>query len=97
MECVRVVCCLYLGMKKFGLSLQPMIPPKRFDIFSLTGGCSEGLDVFNFSLITHTHAHAHVMSHNLSSSYLVCNTRIMAYVLCMYGHTYIWQEYGSTG
>ena len=28
------------------LSLQPMIPPKRFDIFPLTGGCSEGLDAF---------------------------------------------------
>ena len=32
------------------LSLQPMIPPKRFDIFLLTGGCSEGLDAFRFSL-----------------------------------------------
>ena len=29
------------------LSLQPMIPPKRFDIFSLTG-CSEGLDALRF-------------------------------------------------
>ena len=28
------------------LSLQPMIPPKRFEIFSLTGGWSEGLDAF---------------------------------------------------
>ena len=29
------------------LYLQPLIPPKRFDIFSpLTGGCSEGLGVF---------------------------------------------------
>ena len=29
--------------------LQPMILPKRFDIFSpLTGGCSEGLDAFIF-------------------------------------------------
>ena len=28
------------------LYLQPMIPPKRFDIFSpITGGCSEGLGV----------------------------------------------------
>ena len=28
-----------------------MIPPKRFDIFfSLTGGCSEGLDALIFSL-----------------------------------------------
>ena len=26
----------------FFLSLQPMIPPKRFDIFPLTRGCSEG-------------------------------------------------------
>ena len=26
------------------LYLQPMIPPKRFDLFPLTGGCSEGLD-----------------------------------------------------
>ena len=25
-----------------------MIPPKRFDIFPLTGGCSEGLDAFRF-------------------------------------------------
>ena len=31
------------------LHLQPMIPPKRFDLFSpLTGGCSEGLDAFRF-------------------------------------------------
>ena len=30
------------------LYLQPMIPPKRFDIFPLTGGCSEGLDAFRF-------------------------------------------------
>ena len=30
-----------------GLYLQPLIPPKRFDIFSrLTGGCSEGLGAF---------------------------------------------------
>ena len=28
------------------LSLQPMIPPKRFDIFSLSRGCSEGLGAF---------------------------------------------------
>ena len=29
------------------LYLQPLIPPKRFDIFSpLTGGCSEGLRAF---------------------------------------------------
>ena len=28
------------------LYLQPLIPPKRFDIFSpITGGCSEGLGV----------------------------------------------------
>ena len=32
------------------LSLQPTIPPKRFDIFPLTGGCSEGLDALLFSL-----------------------------------------------
>ena len=25
-----------------------MIPPKRFDIFPPTGGCSEGLDAFRF-------------------------------------------------
>ena len=30
------------------LSLQPMIPPKGFDIFPLTGGCSESLDAFSF-------------------------------------------------
>ena len=30
-------------------SLQPMIPPKRFDIFfPLTEGCSEGLDALRF-------------------------------------------------
>ena len=29
------------------LYLQPLIPPKRFDIFPpLTGGCSEGLGAF---------------------------------------------------
>ena len=29
------------------LNLQPLIPPKRFDMFSpITGGCSEGLGVF---------------------------------------------------
>ena len=29
------------------LYLQPLIPPKRFDIFSsLTGGCPEGLGAF---------------------------------------------------
>ena len=32
------------------LCLQPLIPPKRFDIFSpTTGGCSEGLGVLRFS------------------------------------------------
>ena len=35
------------AMKKFCIYLQPLIPPKCFDIFSpLTGGCSEGLDAF---------------------------------------------------
>ena len=35
----------------FRLYLQPLIPPKRFDIFSpLTGGCSEGLGAFCFFL-----------------------------------------------
>ena len=35
------------AMKRF-LYLQPMIPPKRFDISPppLTGGCSEGLGAF---------------------------------------------------
>ena len=33
------------------LYLQPLIPPKRFDIFyPLTGGCSEGLRALGFSL-----------------------------------------------
>ena len=33
------------------LYLQPMIPPtKRFDMFPLTGGCSEGLGAFRFFL-----------------------------------------------
>ena len=36
------------------LYLQPLIPPKRFDIFSpLTGGCSEGLGAFWFFLKRH--------------------------------------------
>ena len=30
------------------LSLQSMIPCKRFDIFPLTGGYSEGLEAFGF-------------------------------------------------
>ena len=34
------------------LSLQPMIPPKRFVMFfPLTGGCSEGVDAFRFFFI----------------------------------------------
>ena len=34
------------AMKGF-CNLQPMIPPKRFDIYSpLTGGCLEGLGAF---------------------------------------------------
>ena len=46
------------------LCLQPMIPPKRFDIFSpLTEGCSEGLDVFRFFFKLHpvyeVYQHAH--------------------------------------
>ena len=32
------------------LYLQPMISPKRFDILPLTGGCSEDLGAFRFSL-----------------------------------------------
>ena len=44
-------CYLHRGtrlnaMKRFCIYLQPLIPPKRFDIFSpITGGCSEGLGV----------------------------------------------------
>ena len=35
------------GMKRSVLYLQPLIPPKRFDIFSpITGGYSEGLGAF---------------------------------------------------
>ena len=30
------------------LHQRSMIPPKRFDIFPLTGACSEGLDTFRF-------------------------------------------------
>ena len=33
------------AMKRFCLC---MIPPKHFDIFPLTGECSEGLDAFRF-------------------------------------------------
>ena len=35
------------AMKMFCL-LQPMIPPKRCDMFSACVGCSEGLDAFRF-------------------------------------------------
>ena len=46
-------CCYHRGTNPFKcheevLFLQPTIPPKRFDIFSLTEGCSEGLDAFTF-------------------------------------------------
>ena len=35
------------GTRLNAIHLQPMIPPKRFDMFSpLTGGCSKGLDTF---------------------------------------------------
>ena len=38
------------------LYLQPIIPPKRFEIFPLTGGCSEGLDVCVFCVFSSHHA-----------------------------------------
>ena len=28
--------------------LQPMFPPKRFDMLPLSGGCSEGLNAFRY-------------------------------------------------
>ena len=38
------------------LSLQPiMIPPKRFGIFFLTGGCSDGVEAFRFFFKKHKH------------------------------------------
>ena len=43
--------CYYHRGTRFheeGLSLQPMISPKRFDISPLTGVCSEGLEVLRF-------------------------------------------------
>ena len=36
------------------LYFQLLIPPKSFDIFPLTGGCSEGLDAFSFFFIQHS-------------------------------------------
>ena len=39
------------------LSLQPMIPPKCFDIFFPTGGCSEGLDAFRLNFFKCTTVH----------------------------------------
>ena len=42
-------CYLHRGtcLNAMVLYLQPLIPPKRFDIFfPMTGGCSEGLGVF---------------------------------------------------
>ena len=40
-----------------------MIPPKRFNIFPLTGGCSEGLDGLRFFLkSTHTYRQERVDS-----------------------------------
>ena len=44
------------------LSLQSMISPKRFDIFSLTAGCSEGLDAFRFFFIQHTQSNSNSTS-----------------------------------
>ena len=47
-------CCFHRGtrlnaMESFFLYLQPLIPPKRFDISPpLSGGCSEGLGAFLF-------------------------------------------------
>ena len=44
-------CYFHMGtrlnaMKRFCIHLQPMIPPKRFGSFLLTGGCLEGLGAF---------------------------------------------------
>ena len=42
---------MLIELKRF-LYSQPMIPPKRFDIFPLSGGCSgEGLDACRFLLL----------------------------------------------
>ena len=48
--------------------LQPVIRPKRFDIFPLTGGCSEGLDAFRFFLLNNSIDHV-LMIHILCGSY----------------------------
>ena len=50
------------------LYLQPVIQPKRFDIFPLTGGCSEGLDAFIFFLLNNSIDHV-VMIYILCGSY----------------------------
>ena len=36
------------------LAWQPIFPPKRFDIFSPSGGCSEGLDASIFLFEHHS-------------------------------------------
>ena len=51
------------------LSLQSIIPPKRFDIFPLTGGCSEGLDAFRV-FFKHT-----LIAHVLTLS-ATCSTEV---------------------
>ena len=38
------------AMKFFFLSLQSIFPSKRFDVPPSSGGCSEGLDAFRFTL-----------------------------------------------
>ena len=51
---VNKACCLLLSTPRRGIfAAFTLIPPKRVDIFPpLTGGCSEGLGAFCFSLKT---------------------------------------------
>ena len=50
------------------LYLQPLIPPKRFEMFSpITGGCSEGLGAFRFFFKKHT-----CVIHGLARYFFFC-------------------------
>ena len=42
------------AMKRFCIYSLSIVPPKRFDIFPPTGGCSEGLDALRFFFINNS-------------------------------------------
>ena len=65
------------------LYLQPMILPKHFDFFPLTGGCSEGLGTFSYFFLKIVPMYSMVAPARTLYFYLLCTiTRASVSVQC---------------